>query len=292
MPIVKKSTFEKLKLPCPPLPEQRSLARILDTIDEAISTTTAHIDKLKLAKAGLLHDLLTRGIDENGELRDRDRHPEQFKDSELGLIPKDWSVESASEVCLAVVDCKNRTPPIIDDGHPVIRTPNVREGRFVYEELLFTDHHSYVEWTRKGIPHSGDILITREAPVGEVCLLPDDLEDACLRQRMMMYKVNTDIIINQFMLLSLLSEAVQSNLLDLAGGSTVGHVRVGDIQTLKVHVPSVKEQIRIVESAQPIQERLTAKNRRLQKLKLLKQGLMSDLLTGRVRVQVDATEAG
>src|SRR5690606_33484545 len=76
----------------PPLPEQRRIAAILDTLDEAIRQTEALIAKLKQIKRGLLHDLLTRGIDDNGELRDPERHPEQFRDSPLGRVPRGWMV--------------------------------------------------------------------------------------------------------------------------------------------------------------------------------------------------------
>ena len=67
-----------------PLPEQHAIAAILDTIDAAIQQTDALIAKLRQMKAGLLHDLLTRGLDENGELRDPVAHPEQFKDVGAG----------------------------------------------------------------------------------------------------------------------------------------------------------------------------------------------------------------
>ena len=77
-----------LSLDLPPLPEQRRIAEILDTLDEAIRKTEQVIAKLQQMKQGLLHDLLTRGIDEHGELRDPERHPEQFKDSPLGRIPR------------------------------------------------------------------------------------------------------------------------------------------------------------------------------------------------------------
>lgn len=83
-------------VPAYPLPEQRRIAEILDTVDEAIRKTEQVIAKLKLIKQGLLHDLLTRGIDENGELRDPVRHPEQFKDSPLGRIPREWEVRPLS----------------------------------------------------------------------------------------------------------------------------------------------------------------------------------------------------
>ena len=82
----------------PPLPEQRQIAAILDTIEDAIHKTEQIIAKLKQVKQGLLHDLLTRGIDDNGELRDPERHPEQFKDSPLGRVPWGWEVTQLGHV--------------------------------------------------------------------------------------------------------------------------------------------------------------------------------------------------
>jgi type I restriction enzyme S subunit len=88
-----------LQVLIPPLPEQRRIADMLDTVDAAIQQTEALIAKLKLMKAGLLHDLLTRGLDEQGNLRDPDAHPEQFKDSPLGRIPRGWEVRSLGTIC-------------------------------------------------------------------------------------------------------------------------------------------------------------------------------------------------
>lgn len=72
--------------------EQFSIAAVLDTVDEAIAKTEAVIAKLKQVRAGLLHDLLTRGLDENGLLRDATVHSEQFKASPMGQIPKEWAI--------------------------------------------------------------------------------------------------------------------------------------------------------------------------------------------------------
>lgn len=81
-----------VKIPCQP-DEQHRIVEILDTIDETIAHTEALIAKLKQIRVGLLHDLLTRGLDEEGRLRDAIARPEQFKDSPLGRIPKDWEVD-------------------------------------------------------------------------------------------------------------------------------------------------------------------------------------------------------
>jgi len=277
--------FVQFQFPLPTIKEQVLVADVLDTIDTAIRETEALIDKLKAVKQGLLHDLLTRGIDSNGQLRPpQNEAPQQYKESPLGWIPREWEVKPAESVCEAVIDCKNRTPPILDSGHPVVRTPNVRDGRFVFTELVFTDEASYKIWTQRGRPRPGDVLITREAPVGEVCLVPADMQGACLGQRMMMYQPNPSLLRNDFMLIALMSQPVQRVLIDKAGGSTVGHVRVGDIRLLAVPVPPLPEQVLIVDQYQASVDRLSAEESTLVKLRDSKAGLMEDLLTGCVRV--------
>jgi type I restriction enzyme S subunit len=280
-----KGRFLDLTVDYPPVVEQRSIAQVLDTLDTTIRQTQALIAKLKQVKQGLLHDLLTRGIAANGELRPpHSEAPHLYKASPLGWIPVEWQLTPADQACEAVIDCKNRTPPEAASGHPVIRTPNVRDGRFVREGLAYTDSLSYAIWTQRGQPRKGDVLITREAPVGEVCLLPEDMADGCLGQRMMMYRPEPSVLSSEFMLIALLSAPVQKSLLDLAGGSTVGHVKVGDIRTLRIPVPSLDEQERIVRAYGSSEARLMSEQALSTKLQKQKSGLMDDLLTGRVRV--------
>lgn len=89
-PKLMNNVMAAIQLHIPPRPVQDVVAAVLDTIDAAIAKTAAVIAKLKQVRAGLLHDLLTRGLDANGELRDTLRHPEQFQDSPLGRIPREW----------------------------------------------------------------------------------------------------------------------------------------------------------------------------------------------------------
>jgi len=88
------------RIPLPPRPEQTAIAGVLDTVDEAIRATEQVVAKLDQVKRGLLHDLLIRGIDDHGEIRDPVRHPEQFKDSPVGRIPKAWDVQRVRDLGL------------------------------------------------------------------------------------------------------------------------------------------------------------------------------------------------
>ncbi len=168
------SQFVKaVDIPLQPLTKQRKIAAILSGIDTAIEKTEALIAKYQEIKAGLMHDLFTRGVLPNGQLRPpREQAPDLYQETAIGWIPREWSFTTCSKVCEKIIDCKNRTPPETPDGFPVIRTPNVRNGEFVDADLLYTDEQSYVIWTMRGKPQVGDIVITREAPVGEVCMIP------------------------------------------------------------------------------------------------------------------------
>jgi type I restriction enzyme S subunit len=263
--------------------EQTQIAAILSTIDRAIEQTEAIIAKQQRIKTGLMQDLLTKGIDEDGYVRSEATH--EFKDSPLGRIPVEWDVTPAQELCAAVIDCKNRTPPVESEGHPVIRTPNVRDGEFVFADLVYTDPYSYNIWVARGKPRPGDVVITREAPFGEACQIPDHIPAPCLGQRMMMYQTNPAKLRPDYLVYAIYSAAVQSRLLELAGGSTVGHIRVGDIRKLLVPHPfDVEEQSRIAAVLRGISTSLKKLSAQRHKLVSLKTGLMQDLLTGKVRV--------
>jgi restriction endonuclease S subunit len=272
--------------------QQQKIASILTGIDTAIEKTETLIAKYQQIKVGLMHDLFTRGVLPDGKLRPhREQVPELYQETAIGWIPKEWRFTTCSKVCEKIIDCKNRTPPETPDGFPVIRTPNVRDGEFVDAELLYTDERSYVIWTMRGKPQVGDIVITREAPVGEVCMIPERHPAACLGQRMMLYRPNQQLIDPRYFLYALQSRPIQNRLELISGGSTVGHVRVGDIRDLWMFMPESPEEQRLIASAlDGISEKLRSELAQREKLQQKKSGLMHDLLTGKVPVKVEDPE--
>jgi type I restriction enzyme, S subunit len=210
---------------------------------------------------------------------------EGYKQTEVGIIPEDWDVATAIQICEIIIDCKNRTPPVIEGGEfAVVRTPNVRNGRFVYDDLRFTDESSFHEWTARAIPQIGDILITREAPLGEVCLVPKELK-VCLGQRMMLYRPDRSKIDSAFFLYSLMAPIVQKCLLKKIGGSTVGHAKVDDIRNVSIPLPPTKaEQEAIACTLGDIDALIESLDRLLTKKRQIKQGAMQELLTGKQRL--------
>ncbi len=288
---ISKTALSKVELDFPQSkPEQTKIAEILSTVDRAIEQTEALIAKQQLIKTGLMQNLLTRGIDEHGNLRSERTH--EFKGSPLGRIPMEWDVKPANELCEAVIDCKNRTPPETKDGHPVIRTPNVRKGEFVYKDLAYTDSGSYRIWVARGKPRSGDVVITREAPFGEACLIPEDIKEPCLGQRMMMYQPDPEKLRADYLVYAICSEGLQKKLLEMAGGSTVGHIRVNDIRTLPIpHPKSVDEQQVIATTLLAMAGMIRKNVSQCQKLRAIKTAMMRDLLSGKKQVSALLKEA-
>ncbi|HEY5987693.1 MAG TPA: restriction endonuclease subunit S, partial [Streptosporangiaceae bacterium] len=128
------SKIKNFSVPIPPLYEQRGIAEILRTLDEVIRSTARLIAKLEQTKQGLLRDLLARGIDESGHLRDPARNAEQFSRTTLGLLPKQWLVRDVESVCSMLIDCPHTTPRFLDRGVLVARTSNIRGGQFISDD--------------------------------------------------------------------------------------------------------------------------------------------------------------
>ena len=126
-----------------------------------------------------------------------------------------------------------------------MRTTNVRDGELNSNDQKFVTEATYDAWSLRAKPEPGDILITREAPMGEVCIIPED-ERICLGQRMMLARLVPKTIDVRFMLYSLRDPDLMERVQDKPLGMTVQHLRVGGVETLLVPLPPLAEQHRIV----------------------------------------------
>lgn len=276
----------------PTLPEQRRIAEILDTLDEAIRKTEQVIAKLQQMKQGLLHDLLTRGIDENGELRDPVRHPEQFKDSPLGRIPKGWDAPQLGDI-LACSPKNGYSPAESDRPTGVLMlglgclTPHGFEPRQLKHAPL-SDRKVVGAMLQEG-----DVLMSRAntralvglvgrySSVGLPCAYPD----------LMMKLVPSRVISAGFLELTLRASTSRRQIQASAVGTSESMVKISGaiVKRMRIPLPDGAEQQRILDALGRYEPEAAQLNTELSKLRLLKQGLMDDLLTGRVRVK--ATEA-
>jgi type I restriction enzyme, S subunit len=266
----------------PPPDEQSRIAGVLDTVDEAIAKTEAVIAKLNQVRAGLLHDLLTSGVGEHGQLRDPIAHPEQFQDSPLGRIPHEWEIVFADDLCSQVVDCPHSTPTYVSDGIPCIRTADMLPGQLILNQAYRVTEETYREQTVRLVPQEGDIIYSREgerlgiaSPVGP--------EPVCLGQRVMHLrpKPETD---TDYLVWAMNAPAFYNQVVVRIGATTSPHINVGDIRKFVLLRPPSKEQGLIGQTLRAYDRLMRSEEALLAKYQLVKQGLLSDLLTGRVRV--------
>ncbi|MBB4857161.1 type I restriction enzyme S subunit [Novosphingobium chloroacetimidivorans] len=207
--------------------------------DDPASDLLATIDARRSA-------LLKSGYPNASEARTQSRKvAEQSLPSKLSDLPHGWEYATLQQCALMVIDCKNKTAPYTQSGVRLVRTTNVRDGKLNAIDQRYVSPETYEVWSARGKPEPGDILITREAPMGEVCLVPTDTT-ICLGQRMMLARLVPDTISPGFMLYSLMDPDLMDRVQDKPIGMTVQHLRVGGVETLVVPLPPLAEQHRIV----------------------------------------------
>ena len=162
----------------------------------------------------------------------------------LGALPEGWIWASPIQACERVVDCHNKTAPYTSSGIPLVRTTNIRDGRLLLDEVRYVDQPTYEFWSRRCPPEPGDVLFTREAPMGEAGIIPSGVK-VCLGQRTMLMRTSPALTAG-FLLSALLSPVVKDLIDRVAVGSGVKHLRVGDVERLPVPMPPMAEQLRIV----------------------------------------------
>lgn len=286
-PEVPKREFVEIQVPVPPLSTQQRIASILDAADEAIQRTEAVIAKLKLMKDGLLHDLLTRGLDAHGRLRDPIAQPELFKDSPLSLIPKDWEVKPVAEVIRGRPKNGYSPQPANEfTGTLMLGLGCLTTDGFAPLQLKHAPRND--SSLTSALLNNGDLLISRSntrdlvglvgryRAIGVPCIYPD----------LMMRLVPIESVDSEFLEQSLRSPVVRRQLTNRAVGTSGSMLKINarDVLETLIAMPSIEEQREIVSAIGTASSAYLVEVTRADKLRLQKSGLMHDLLTGRVPV--------
>ena len=156
---------------------------------------------------------------------------------ERSFFPSDLELETQGtpldELCDLIVDCEHKTAPTQERGVPSIRTPNIGRGRLILDGVYRVSEDTYEAWTRRAKPQPKDLILAREAPAGNVAVIPDGMK-VCLGQRTVLIRSKKSIFEPAYLAHLLLQRSSQQRLLAHSRGATVQHVNMKDIRAFKV----------------------------------------------------------
>ena len=277
------SDLKEINIPLPPLKEQKKIASILTSVDEVIENTQKQIDKLDDLKKATMNELLTKGIGHT-----------EFKDSELGRIPKSWEVRRLGELVGSLtggvsVNSENRTKGAKEMG--ILKTSCISKGAF------FPSEHKTIlasEISRVSTPVQRDkIIFSRmNTPnlVGESGYVSEVTEGLYLPDRLWLIDVEDQrVTFMKWLSWLLVSRDVRTQITHIATGTSgsMKNISKPNLLSLPVAVPTLEEQKKIALTIDTIDAKIKNHSQKLSQTQSLKKSLMQDLLTGKVRVQVN-----
>jgi type I restriction enzyme S subunit len=212
------SHVARIEIPLPPLAEQRRIAEVLDRAEALRAKRRAALAELDSLTQSLFLDLFGDPV----------------------TNPKGWPESGIEDVCELIVDCVNRTAPIVDGPTPfkMIRTTNVKAGKVNLAEVRYVTEETFKQWNRRTTPKRGDVLLTREAPVGEAGMLESD-DSVFLGQRLMLYRTNRERMQPEYLLAAFRGSFLQQQFDRHGSGSTVKHLPLPACRSFQVHVPPI-----------------------------------------------------
>lgn len=278
---------------------QKQIVSILDGIDTAIEKTEALIAKYQQIKAGLMHDLFTRGVLPNGQLRPpREQAPELYQETAIGWIPREWRIIDCSAVLDSIADgpfgSNLKTEHyVVDPGVRVVRLQNVTEYQYNDADRAFvSDRHAAYLVRNKVV--GGDVLIAGLGeecyPVGRACTYPENLPPAINKADCFRARCIAELMHNKFFMLFLNSELARQQIRRYEQGVTRPRINTGNLKRLAVCVPDLTEQATFISKFESAQAAIRTQESIVENLKSQKSGLMHDLLTGKVPVKVEEPE--
>jgi len=136
-----------------------------------------------------------------------------------------------NDICELIVDCEHKTAPIQETGYPSIRTPNVGRGRLILDGVNRVSEETYRRWSQRAVPQTDDIILAREAPLGNAAIIPPNL-DVCLGQRTVLIRPNKNKVDPHYLVYLMLGDEIQGQFHGLGAGATVPHLNMKDIREL------------------------------------------------------------
>ena len=268
--------------------EQQSIANIIAKNEQAIANTEALIAKYTKIKTGLMQELLTKGIDENGNVRTEQTH--EFKDSPLGRIPKEWECDYLSSKVQVQGGYAFKSKDFQTEGVQLIRIGNLYNNQLSLNRDPIFLPKEFLKTLPQFILNKGDIILSMTGTAGKrdygFAVQINIEEKVFLNQRVCKFLFQEAKIDKDFLLNVLHSEFYLTKLYESVTGTKQANLNSDNILEIYVPFPIIDEQKRISNYLLKVDDFISKSKTELTKLQSLKIGLMQDLLIGKVRVKI------
>jgi len=293
------TAISEAEMRVPELGVQKRISEILSTMDEAIEQTEKLIEKHQQIKAGLMHDLFTRGLTADGRLRPPHREaPQLYKDSPLGPIPNEWETRQLRQVSLSISDgpfgSNLKTEHYVPEpGVRVVRLQNIGEGFYDDSDRTYVDESHACELIRHQVL-PGDVLVAGlgedRHPTGRACSYPEGIGPAINKADCFRLRANPALSSNDFIMNYLNSAHARWQVRRLEQGVTRRRCNASALAEVKVLLPDAPEQSKIVEAIRRASQASDSAEKTRAQLVRIRRGLMHDLLAGVVEVPMPEEE--
>ncbi|TDN81050.1 type I restriction enzyme S subunit [Salegentibacter sp. 24] len=294
---IQQKKLAKIKLSYPKdLGLQHKIAKILNTVDAVIEKTEAAIAKYRAIKQGMMQNLFTRGINlQTGQLRPAYKDaPHLYKETELGWIPKQWNLGKLSDSAAGKhysftggpFGSDLQTKDYTLAGVQIIQLQNIGDGEFINKSIVFTSQQKANDLRSCNI-YPGDIIIAKMAePVARACIIPDFTNRFLMASDGIRLSIDEKKFNNLFVKESINNNYFRSQAIAKSTGTTRERIGLTELRNIKFKYPQLEEQNLIAEKIQSMDKIILKEQANLAKHQSLKKGLMQDLLTGKVEVEV------
>ena len=278
----------------PPLPEQQKIAAILSSVDEVIEKTQAQINKLKDLKTGMMQELLspregqaTNINNPQGESKNSLHHTE-FKDSPLGRIPVGWETCTVESITTDVTYGLTVRPKYIKEGVPLVSGKECKDGWLDFSISNRMSQKDYDGLRPRSLPKVDDIIMTKTGTIGRVALVRKEHPSFAISQNVALLTPNKIKVNPNYLELLLTSQIVKEHIRLGVVTLSIPDLQLGVLKNFLIPLPNKEEQQRITTIIDSIKLKIRLSTEKLDQINSIKKALMQDLLTGKVRVKVDA----
>jgi type I restriction enzyme S subunit len=264
MPKISGANLREMPVPLPERAEQEAIAGALSDADALIESLEQLLTKKRQLKQGAMQELLT------GKRR-------------LPGFCGAWQPRSLrNALAIPVSDGPHLTPTFLNDGVPFLSVNNLVGNRIDLASLRFISREDHIEYSKKCRPQKGDVLLGKAASVGLVAIVDFDMEFN-IWSPIALIRVNNDNVA-RYVYYCFQTEAVIRQIDLLTNSSSQGNIGMGDIERLVLLLPDKEEQQAIADTLSDVDADLAALEAKVVKARQIKQGMMQELLTGRIRL--------